>query len=136
MEKAAFSHVGLTCADPVRMEKFYVEHFGFKRARVYSPGPGQVVMIKAGEFYLELFKAAAAPPAPPAADSGPEYPGWRHICFLVDDLDAKLKELGSAVRITLGPKDLDALVPGMKACWVADPEGNIIELNQGYADAP
>ena len=134
MEKNAFSHVGLTCQDPVRIEAFYTRYFGFKRARVYAPGPGQVVMIKAGGFYLELFKADEKSPVPPAEKSGPEYPGWRHICFLVDDLDAKLKELGSEVKITLGPVDMSGFIPGMKVCWVADPEGNIIELNQGYAD--
>ena len=134
MVKAAFSHVGLTCADPDRVEKFYTDFFGFKRARVYAPGPGQVVMIKAGNVYLELFKATEASPVPAARAAGPDYPGWKHICFLVDDLDAKLKELGGAVKITQGPVDMGAFIPGMKVCWVADPEGNILELNQGYVD--
>ncbi|MCX5785508.1 MAG: VOC family protein [Elusimicrobia bacterium] len=134
MEKAAFSHIGLTCADPERVEKFYTRYFGFKRARVYAPGPGQVVMIKSGNFYLELFKAAEKSPVPPAKGAGPDYPGWKHICFLVADLDAKLKELGNAVKITKGPVDMGGLIPGMKVCWVADPEGNIVELNQGYVD--
>ena len=52
----------------------------------------------------------------------------------MDDLDAKLKELGGAVKITKGPVDMGAFIPGMKVCWVADPEGNIVELNQGYVD--
>ena len=25
-------------------------------------------------------------------------------------------------------------IPGMRVVWVADPESNIIELNQGYVD--
>jgi hypothetical protein len=25
-------------------------------------------------------------------------------------------------------------IPGMRVAWVADPEGNIVELNQGYVD--
>jgi len=129
------SHIGLTCQDPVRLEKFYADHFGFKRARVYAPGPDQVVMIKSGSFYLELFKAAEKSPLPPPVKSGPEFPGWRHLCFLVEDLEAKLKELGGEVKVTLGPVDMGAFIPGMKVCWVADPEGNIIELNQGYIDA-
>jgi len=134
MVKAICSHMGLTCQDPARLENFYARYFGFKRARVYAPGPGQVVMIKSGSFYLELFKAAETSPLPPAEKSGPEFPGWRHLCFLVEDLEAKLKELGGAVKVTLGPVDMSGFIPGMRVCWIADPEGNIIELNQGYID--
>lgn len=134
MISTVFSHIGLTCRDPQLIENFYTKHFDFKRARVYAPGPDQVVMIKSGNYYLELFKATEKSPVAPAVKSGSEYPGWRHICFLVEDLEAKLKELGKEIVITLGPADMGSFIPGMKVCWVADPEGNIIELNQGYKD--
>jgi len=52
----------------------------------------------------------------------------------VDNLDAKLAEMGSAVRITLGPLDMGQFIPGMRVAWIADPEDNIVELNQGYVD--
>jgi glyoxylase I family protein len=29
---------------------------------------------------------------------------------------------------------MSQFIPGMRAVWVADPEGNIVELNQGYVD--
>jgi hypothetical protein len=45
------------CRDPIITEIFYTKHFNFKRARVFAPGPDQIVMIKAGSVYLELFKA-------------------------------------------------------------------------------
>ncbi|MCX5697907.1 MAG: VOC family protein [Candidatus Omnitrophica bacterium] len=129
-----FSHMGLTCKDPVEIEKFYSKYFGFKRARVYAPGPEQVVMIKSGNIYLELFKAGEESTLAPAKEAGPNYPGWKHICFMVDNLDALLKEIGGGARITLGPLDMGKFIPGMKVCWIADPEGNIVELNQGYVD--
>jgi glyoxylase I family protein len=129
-----FSHIALNCLDPIGIEKFYSRHFGFVRARVYSPGPNQVVMIKSGNVYLELFKATEPSPVPTAQKAGPEYSGWRHICFLVDNLDEKLKELGMAAQITAGPTDMSHFIPDMRVCWVADQEGNIIELNQGYID--
>lgn len=129
-----FSHVGITCKDPDLIENFYVKHFGFKRTRVFSSGDSQIVMIKSGSFYLELFKSTEESPIGAAKGTGQEYPGWRHICFSVANIDAKLKEMGEAARITLGPLQLDDFVKGMKACWIADPEGNIIELCQGYAD--
>ncbi len=134
MAALVFSHVAMSCKDPVAVERFYSKYFGFKRARVYAPGPGQVVMIKSDNVYLELFPANAEAPAPPVGGAGPEYPGWRHIAFLVDDLDAKLAEMGDDAKITLGPLDMSQFIPGMRVCWMADPEGNIVELNQGYVD--
>jgi glyoxylase I family protein len=52
----------------------------------------------------------------------------------VDDLDAKIAELGDSVKIDLGPLDMGQYISGMRVAWVADPEGNILELNQGYVD--
>lgn len=127
-------HVGISCKEPIIIENFYTKYFGFKRSRVYAPGPDQVVMLKAGDTYLELFKATLEPPMPPPTEAGPEFPGWKHICFQVENLDDKLVEMGIDARITKGPVDMSVFIEGMKVCWLADPEGNIIELNQGYID--
>ena len=134
MATVTFSHFGLTCNDPVKIEKFYTKHFGFKRTRVYAPGPEQVVMIKSGNMYIELFKSTETSPLSPPKESGYRFSGWRHICFIVDDLDAKLKEMGDDAQLTLGPLDMSDFIKGMKVCWISDPEGNIVELNQGYVD--
>lgn len=134
MANTSFSHIGVMCVDPIKTEKFYSKHFGFRRTRVYAPGPQQVVMLKKDGIYLELFKAEEPSPAPKPTEAGPKYPSWRHICFLVDDLDAKLKEMGEDAKITLGPVDMGQFIPGMKVCWIADPDGNIVELNHGYVD--
>jgi glyoxylase I family protein len=128
------AHVGISCKDPMVIEKFYTKYFGFKRSRVYAPGPDQVVMLRAGATCLELFKATLEPPIPPPTEAGVEFPGWKHICFQVENLDDKLMEMGMDVRITKGPVDMSVFIEGMKVCWLADPEGNIIELNQGYVD--
>lgn len=129
-----FFHAGITCQDPINVERWYTKHFGFERARVYAPGPDQVVMIKFGEMYLEIFKATEPAPVPEPEGSGYEWPSWRHLAFDVDDLDAKLAEMGDEAVIKLGPLDMDQFIPGMRAAWIADPEGNIVELNQGYYD--
>ena len=75
-------------------------------------------------------------PAPKVEGAGPDYSGFRHFAFLVDDLDAKLAEMGDDARVTLGPLDMSQFIPGMRVAWIADPEGNIVELNQGYVDEP
>lgn len=131
-----FSHIGICCTDPLAVERYYTKHFGFRRARVYLANPDQVVMIRLGGVCLELFRATQPATVPPAKGAGPEYPGWRHIAFLVEDLDRKLAEMGEDARITLGPLDMGELITGMRVAWVADPEGNIVELNQGYVDEP
>jgi glyoxylase I family protein len=66
--------------------------------------------------------------------AGPDYSGFRHLAFLVSDLDEKLADMGDEARITLGPLDMSQFIPGMRVAWIADPEGNIVELNQGYVD--
>jgi glyoxylase I family protein len=130
-----FSHVGVTCKDPLAIERFYSKYFGFKRARVLELGAGnQIVFIKSGHFYLELFKAKADSPIDPPKDDGYPWAGVRHLAFEVDDVEAKLAELGSDVKVMIPPADFGAFIPGWKGAWVADPEGNIVELNQGYVD--
>jgi glyoxylase I family protein len=130
-----FHHVGVVCRDPAATERFYTKHFGFRRARVAPLGGGdQIVFLKSGACYLELFKATGVSPAPAATGPGPEYPGWRHLAFMVDDVDAKLAEMGEEARITAGPLDFDAFIPGWRTVWVADPDGNIVEITQGYVD--
>ena len=53
---------------------------------------------------------------------------------MVDDLDARLADIGVAAPITLGPLDFSAFVPGWKSVWLADPEGNMFQLTQGFTD--
>ncbi len=130
----AFFHAAITCNDPLNVERWYRKHFGFERARVYAPGPDQVVMVKTDGVYLEIFKATRDAPVVEPEGSGYEWPSWRHLAFSVDDLDAKLAEMGDEAIVTLGPLDFSQFIPGQRAVWIADPEGNIVELNQGYRD--
>jgi glyoxylase I family protein len=134
MTALTFSHVAISCKDPLAIERFYSRHFSFKRARVVPLGEDQIVFLKMGDIYLELFRATKEAPVSPVGGTGPEYPGWRHIAFMVDDVDAKLAEMGNDAKITLGPVDFDNVIPGWRTAWLADPEGNIIEISQGYVD--
>ena len=134
MPALTFSHVAISCKDPLATERFYSKYFGFKRARVIPLGSDQIVFIKSGDTYLELFRSKEQAPIPPADQDGPWYPGWRHIAFQVDNVDAKLAEMGEDARITLGPLDFDDFISGWRTVWVADPNGNIVEISQGYVD--
>jgi glyoxylase I family protein len=135
MATLTFSHMALACDDPLATEKFYSRYFGFKRTRVVPvENDNQIVFIKSGNVYIELFRANEKAPLPAPEKDGPMYPGWRHIAFQVDNVDAKLAEMGKDARITLGPLSFDSVIPGWRTVWVADPGGNIIEISQGYVD--
>ena len=90
----AMHHIGLNCADPIAIERWYTKHFGFERRRVYLPGPGPGRRDRQRRRRLELFPAKGDAPPPRGESDGPTYPGVRHLAFLVDDLDAKLAEMG------------------------------------------
>ena len=130
----AMHHIGLNCTDPIAIERWYAKHFGFERLRVYLPGPDQVVVIGNGGVALELFPAEGERRPRAASATARRQRGVRHLAFLVDDLDAKLAEIGDDATVTLGPLDMGGFIEGMRVAWISDPEGNIVELNQGYED--
>lgn len=134
MAELHFSHIALSSPDPLALEGFYRRHFGFTRARVIPLGAQQIVFLKAGPVYLELFQAEGEAPAPPVGGDGPHYTGIRHLAFQVDNVDAFLAQMGEEAMVTAGPMDFDAFIPGWRTVWVADPDGNIVEISQGYMD--
>jgi glyoxylase I family protein len=132
-----FSQVALTCQDAIATEEFYSKHFGFKRARVAKlPDGSQIVFIKMGDsaFYFELFQATENLPIAPAINDGYQFPSVRHLAFKVDDVDAKLAEMGNDAKITLGPLNFDDYIPGWRTVWIADPDSRIVEISQGFVD--
>ncbi len=135
MAMICFAHIGLNCIDPIKIEKFYEKHFGFERRNVFKTDSGEeIIMIGDGKTYIELFSTFQVSNRKKSELTGPEGRGWRHICFAVDNLEEKLSQIGEELKITYGPVKLDSFVQGMKACWIEDPEGNVIELCEGYRD--
>lgn len=136
MTKTSFLHFGVSCRDPKKFEEFYIKYFGFRRVKeILIEKNKKIVFLKDGNnFCFEIFPADEKPPVPMAEADGPRYPGWRHVAFMVDDVDAKLADMGENAVITHGPVALDNFTKGWKAVWIKDPEGNIIEICQGYKD--
>src|SRR4030066_1843353 len=128
------SHIALSCKDLLVTERFYSRYFGFKRARVISLGAEHIIFIKSGGIYLELFQSKGESPLPPFESDGPTYPGLRHIAFQVEDVYQKIAVMGADANITLGPLDFNDFIPGWRSAWLADPDGNIVEISQGYVD--
>ena len=132
-----FHHIALNCLDQKEIERYYTKHFGFERARIVSLGQGQeIVFLKGGGFHLELFHTDAEPTLSAPTADGRALPSIiRHLAFKVEDVDAKLAAMGDdGKRVTLGPMNFNDFIPGWRSVWLSDPEGNIVEISQGYVD--
>jgi glyoxylase I family protein len=129
-----FSHVALSCKDQAATERYYSKHFGFRRARVVKIPNGEIIFLKCGDAYLELFAAEGPRGAAAPQGDGPHGQGIRHLAFQTDSVDAMLSAMGPDARVTLGPLDFGAFIPGWRTAWVADPDDNIVEISQGYTD--
>ncbi len=127
----AVAHLALNCRDRLAQERFYTEHFGFRRCRVFNAERAdEFVMLRLGDMRMELFGADA----PPAASGGEQAVGFKHLCFEVPDIEAKRAALAAA-KLDVGPViDCGDTVPGLKVCFFRDPEGNVVELMTGWQD--
>ncbi len=127
----AFTHIAFNCHNIPAQEAFYIKHFGFKRCRTFNRGkPDEFFLLKLGSMRLELFTAKAD-----AGAKGGEQPiGYKHVAFEVPKLEPFIEAL-RADGIDLDPiRDVSHLVPGLRIVFFRDPEGNIVELMEGYHD--
>lgn len=130
-----WSHVALNCADQQVTEDFYRRWFGFRRARVVPLDDGEIVFLRQGDVYLELFQTAEASPLTVSADGPPQHGIARHLAFQTDDLGAFLERAGDQIPVSLGPLHFDDFIKGWQSVWLTDPDGVVVEVSQGYRDA-
>ena len=124
-------HMAFNCRDRQAQEQFYTKHFGFKRARVFNAGePNEFVMLRLGSICLELFSAAPDSQTP----MGEPSVGFKHLAFEVPDLDAAVAALTTDGIETDVIIDCSSILEGMRVCFFDDPDGNRLELMQGYRD--
>ena len=135
MTELSFHHVALTCDSVARTERFYCDNLGFTRKRAFQIGEGkEIVYVGNGSIYLELFPKEAERPIPVSDRDGPAYPSLRHIAFKVINVDAAIAAMRDRPEISLGPLTFDSFIPGWRSVWIKDPDGNLVELSEGYRD--
>jgi catechol 2,3-dioxygenase-like lactoylglutathione lyase family enzyme len=129
-------HVAFRVTSLQRALDFYCNKLGFREAfrleQQGQPSPWIVYIQLAPGSFLELFPARQdAPGTIPAPDPQASY---KHVCLLVDDLSATLRELAArGLEITGSPKQgLDSNLQ----YWIHDPDGNPIELMQIMPTSP
>jgi lactoylglutathione lyase len=136
-------HVGLNVADLPAAEAWYVEALGYRREFVTRIEPIEldVVMLIHPEHgdRLELLHRQGSRPGLRAADAAQAAlsEAFGHIAFDVHDVDAtysRLVDLGA--REVMSPRPSPE--PDVRMAFVADPEGNLLELldrTSGTAEA-
>ncbi len=128
-------HLALTTTRFAQLRQFYVDTL---RLPVVGGFPGhEIVFVEAGDTIVELIGEDAsdratpvAPGCPPAGDRA-RRAGWHHLAWEVDDVDtafAELLDLG--VTPHSPPESFPPDRPTMRIAFVADPDGNLIELVQ------
>lgn len=135
MTELQFHHISLTCRDMTATERYYTRHFAFRRARVVRlGGDEQIVFLRGPGLYLELFRATQENPLKPPSNDGYAWPGVRNVSFEVDAVDDKLAAMGTEADVAFGPLSFDAFIPGWRSAWLRDPDGNLVQITQGYRD--
>ena len=115
------AHVCFTCRDLAASEAFYVERLGLRHAFDFVNDEGRrfgVYIHAGGRTFIELFEGRLGERA--------EGQAYRHVCLEVDDIEATVAELRSrGVEVT----DPNLGSDGSWQAWLADPDGNRIELH-------
>ena len=128
-----FDHVGISVADLgtaadwycaalglAREFEFDVPHVGLRGAMLLSPSGYRVEL-------LERDGSARHDPPPGSPDEAALRRGYGHMCLDVPDVDAAHAALISAGAVgRMAPRASPE--PGVRMAFVADPEGNLVEL--------
>lgn len=126
-------HVGLAVGDLAAAEAWYAEAFGYQREMVLRVDPLDldIVMLIHREHgdRLELLHRPGSTPGARFAEPGEAAlsEGFGHIAFDVPDVDAcfdRVVALGARPVMTPRPSP----EPGVRMAFVADLEGNLVEI--------
>jgi glyoxylase I family protein len=129
----AFNHIAFNCWDLAAQEAFYTKHFGFKRSRTFNRGkPDEFFMLKLGSVRLELFSTDHSKTA--AMQGGEQLIGFKHLALDVPKLEPFIEALQADGIETEPIRDCNHVLPGLRIVFFRDPEGNILELMEGYKD--
>ncbi len=121
MRTRGVHHVSINVRDADEALRFYVDVLGFRQRddRPDFPFAGAWLDIDDHDQQLHLLEV-----------DGVEAPRGQHFAISVDDLDAAIEELDARGATVSDPSTIDGIC---RQAFLADPTGNLIELNQPIA---
>lgn len=127
-----FDHVGLSVADLATAASFYEHAFGFTREFAFELAPHPIrglMLLHPGGFRLELFQREGAGPGiqGPTPIEALAIHGYGHFALTARDIGPVFEAAlaaGAGSVMEPGPSP----EPGVRFAFVADPEGNLVEL--------
>ena len=141
-----FTHVGIGVSDMARSLRFYRDLLGFTWEHALDVGGDPVdtlLRLRGTQLHAEYLTRDgtrielmhfAHPPAPPRPERPLNQHGLTHLSFRVSDLDAALDALRAAGERVLEDTVLRFPEWQSAACFVVDPDGQLIELVQAPGD--
>lgn len=139
-------HVGICVSDLERSLRFYRDLLGFtpEHDLEVAGEPTDTLLRLRGVLLKAVYLVRdgvriellhfASPPPPPARTRVMNEPGLTHLSFRVADLQAVVRGLRDAGERVLDETVLDFPAFQSAACFVADPDGQLIELVQAPGD--
>jgi len=140
------THIGICVADLERSLRFYRDLLGFavEHELTVEGEPTDTLLRLRGTKLRALYLTRdgvriellhfASPPAPPARERAMNEHGLTHLSFRVADLDAMVAGLRAAGVRVLEETVLRFPEFQSAACFIVDPDGQLIELVQAPGD--
>ncbi|NED84645.1 VOC family protein [Streptomyces sp. SID11233] len=133
MATARFHHISLSVADLAAQEAWYGSALGLthvdERLEMPEAGVRTVVLSSAGGLRVEFVERPGSSPAAYAdAFAATAVQTFTHLALQVPELEAAFARLtGECGAAPVSPPAPGA-TPGMRYAYIADPEGNLLEL--------
>lgn len=140
------THVGIGVSDVGRSLRFYRDLLGFRfEHELHVEGEPSDTLLRLKGVVLDAVYLArdgvriellrfASPPAPPRRERAMHEHGLTHLSFRVADLEATLAALRAAGERVLDDTLIRIPAYGSAACFIVDPDGQLIELVQSPGD--
>jgi glyoxylase I family protein len=125
-------HVGLSVGDLDAAAEFYSRAFGFARQLGFELAPHPIrglMMRHESGMRLELFEREGSAPGVQGASpiEALAVRGYGHFAFAAPDIEEVFaRALDAGARAVLEPAPSPE--PGVRFAFLADPEGNLVEL--------
>jgi glyoxylase I family protein len=139
MTAVRFHHVSLSVADLAAQEAWYGSALGLthveERLELPEAGVRTVVLSDAADLRVEFVERPGSSPAAPADPfAATAVQTFTHLALQVPNLDAAFARLTGECGAAPVSSPAPGVTEGMRYAYIADPEGNLLELIETARD--